>query len=97
MDAAQLAPHRAIDVRALDVDFLFFALYKVYGPHLGVMVLRRELNRDLPYQGHFFNEEKPGYRFTPAGPVGPGCGSYDFASDDDVDLADFASVQEILP
>jgi selenocysteine lyase/cysteine desulfurase len=68
VDGVSFAPHGLPDIPELGADVYFFSLYKVYGPHLGVMVLRRELNRDLPYQGHFFNEEKPGYRFTPAGP-----------------------------
>ena len=32
------------------------------------MFLRREVNAALPNQGHFFNDGKPGARFTPAGP-----------------------------
>ena len=42
-DAVHLAPHRSIDVRALDVDVLFCSPYKFFGPHLGVMYARREL------------------------------------------------------
>ena len=38
LDAAQAAPHRAIDVQALDVDFLAFSLHKMCGP-IGVGVL----------------------------------------------------------
>ena len=68
VDGVSFAPHGLPDIPALGADIYFFSLYKVYGPHLGVMVLSRELNRDLPYQGHFFNADKPGYRFTPAGP-----------------------------
>ena len=54
--------------QALGVDAYYFSLYKVYGPHLGAMFLRREVNAALPNQGHFFNDGKPGARFTPAGP-----------------------------
>lgn len=32
LDAAQTAPHRAIDVKALDVDFLAFSGHKMLGP-----------------------------------------------------------------
>jgi cysteine desulfurase family protein (TIGR01976 family) len=42
-DAVHLAPHRPIDVRALDVDALFCSPYKFFGPHLGIMFGRREL------------------------------------------------------
>ena len=41
-DAVHLAPHRAIDVRAVELDVLFCSAYKVFGPHLGLMWARRE-------------------------------------------------------
>jgi cysteine desulfurase family protein (TIGR01976 family) len=68
VDGVSFAPHGLPDVKALGADVYFFSLYKVYGPHLGVMVLSRALNESLPHQGHFFNADKPAYRFTPAGP-----------------------------
>jgi cysteine desulfurase family protein (TIGR01976 family) len=68
VDGVAFAPHGMPDVAALGVDAYYFSLYKVYGPHLGAMFLRREVNAALPNQGHFFNEGKPGARFTPAGP-----------------------------
>jgi cysteine desulfurase family protein (TIGR01976 family) len=68
VDGVAACPHGLPDVQALGADIYLFSLYKVYGPHLGVMTLRRELNAELPSQGHFFNAGKPGARFTPAGP-----------------------------
>jgi cysteine desulfurase family protein (TIGR01976 family) len=68
VDGVSFCPHGLPDVRALGADIYLFSLYKVYGPHLGVMVMVEELNDDLPYQGHFFNAGIPGARFTPAGP-----------------------------
>jgi cysteine desulfurase family protein (TIGR01976 family) len=68
VDGVATCPHGLPDVQALGADIYLFSLYKVYGPHLGAMVLRRELNAALPTQGHFFNADKPGARFTPAGP-----------------------------
>jgi cysteine desulfurase family protein (TIGR01976 family) len=68
VDGVSFCPHGLPDVRALGADIYLFSLYKVYGPHLGVMVMSKELNDDLPYQGHFFNAGIPGARFTPAGP-----------------------------
>ncbi len=68
VDGVAFAPHGLPDLAELGVDGYFFSLYKVYGPHLGAMFLRREVNAALPNQGHFFNEDKPGARFTPAGP-----------------------------
>lgn len=38
VDGAQLVPHTAVDVRALDIDFLAFSGHKLYGPS-GVGVL----------------------------------------------------------
>jgi cysteine desulfurase family protein (TIGR01976 family) len=68
VDGVAFAPHGLPDVAGLGVDAYCFSLYKVYGPHLGAMYLRREVNAALPNQGHFFNEGKPHARFTPAGP-----------------------------
>ena len=68
VDGVAFAPHGLPDLQALGVDAYYFSLYKVYGPHLGAMFLRREVNAALPNQGHFFNDDKPGARFTPAGP-----------------------------
>lgn len=68
VDGVSYAGHGLPDVEALGADIYLFSLYKVYGPHLGVMVMREALNRRLPYQGHFFNEDHPTDRFTPAGP-----------------------------
>jgi len=68
VDGVSFCPHGLPDVRALGADIYLFSLYKVYGPHLGVMVMSKELNGVLPHQGHFFNAGIPGARFTPAGP-----------------------------
>jgi cysteine desulfurase / selenocysteine lyase len=44
VDAAQAAPHRAIDVQALDCDFLAFSAHKMCGPSgVGALWGRREL------------------------------------------------------
>lgn len=68
VDGVSFCPHGLPDVDALGADLYLFSLYKVYGPHLGAMVMRRHVNEQLPNQGHFFNAGKPGARFTPAGP-----------------------------
>ena len=68
VDGVAFSPHGLPDIEALGADLYFFSMYKVYGPHLGAMYLRRELNARLPNQGHFFNAEYPSKRFTPAGP-----------------------------
>jgi selenocysteine lyase/cysteine desulfurase len=47
VDAAQLAPHRPIDVGALDVDFLAFSGHKLYAPFgTGALIARDEALRD---------------------------------------------------
>jgi len=68
VDGVSFCPHGMPDVAETGADVYFFSLYKVYGPHLGAMYLSRKLNAELPYQGHFFNADKPSARFTPAGP-----------------------------
>lgn len=68
VDGVSFCPHGLPDIPALGADIYLFSLYKVYGPHIGVMYLRETLNKKLPYQGHFFNADKPAARFTPAGP-----------------------------
>ena len=68
VDGVSFCPHGLPDIEALGADIYLFSLYKVYGPHLGVMYMSRELNAELPHQGHFFNSGLPGARFTPAGP-----------------------------
>ncbi|MBM4219277.1 MAG: aminotransferase class V-fold PLP-dependent enzyme [Gammaproteobacteria bacterium] len=68
VDGVAFAPHGLPDLAQLGVDAYCFSLYKVYGPHLGAMFLRREVNAALPNQGHFFNDALPEKRFTPAGP-----------------------------
>ena len=68
VDGVAFSPHGLPDVRELGVDAYYFSLYKVYGPHLGALFLRREVNEALPNQGHFFNDGLPEKRFTPAGP-----------------------------
>ena len=42
IDAVHYAPHGAIDVRALDCDFLACSPYKFFGPHTGAMYGKRE-------------------------------------------------------
>lgn len=68
VDGVSYAPHGLPDVAALGADIYLFSAYKVYGPHQGIMVIRRALGEMLPNQGHYFNGAKLYKRFTPAGP-----------------------------
>ena len=68
VDGVSYAPHGLPDVGALGADIYLFSSYKTYGPHQGIMVIRRDLGMRLPNQGHYFNEGTLYKRFTPAGP-----------------------------
>ena len=68
IDGVSYAPHGMPDVGAIGADIYLFSSYKTYGPHQGVMVLRRALGEKLPNQGHFFNAGTLYKRLTPAGP-----------------------------
>ena len=49
LDACQSAPHLALDLHALDVDFAAFSGHKMLGPTgIGVLYGKRELLADLP-------------------------------------------------
>ncbi len=54
VDGVAYAPHRAVDVRAWDVDLYVFSLYKVFGPHQGLLYGRRDLLLDLANINHVF-------------------------------------------
>lgn len=55
VDSVAFAPHRLIDVRDLDVDFLVFSTYKVYGPHFAVLYGKYELLLELENLYHYFH------------------------------------------
>jgi cysteine desulfurase family protein (TIGR01976 family) len=51
IDAVHYAPHGAIDVQALDCDFLVCSTYKFFGPHMGVLYGKRQhLQKFRPYK-----------------------------------------------
>ncbi|MEM8591083.1 MAG: aminotransferase class V-fold PLP-dependent enzyme [Pseudomonadota bacterium] len=68
VDGVSYAPHGLPNVRKLGADIYLFSAYKTYGPHQGIMTIRRELGMALPNQGHYFNGRSLPKRFTPAGP-----------------------------
>ncbi|WP_288940302.1 aminotransferase class V-fold PLP-dependent enzyme [uncultured Roseovarius sp.] len=68
VDGVSYAPHGLPDVGGMGPDIYLFSAYKTYGPHQGIMVIRRELGSLLPNQAHFFNGDVLYKRFTPAGP-----------------------------
>jgi len=60
VDAVQYAPHRPIDVQALDCDFLACSAYKFFGPHLGILYGKYDLLDSLT-----------AYKVRPAGDLPP--------------------------
>ncbi|MDK3074199.1 aminotransferase class V-fold PLP-dependent enzyme [Sedimentitalea sp. JM2-8] len=68
VDGVSYAPHGFPNVGRLGPDIYLFSAYKTYGPHQGLMVIRKSLGDLLPNQGHFFNGGTLYKRFTPAGP-----------------------------
>src|SRR3546814_6518964 len=67
-DGVSLAPHGLPDVAMLGVDIYLFSAYKTFGPHQGVMVIRRPLLDTLGNEAHYFHATLPHRRYVPAGP-----------------------------
>ncbi len=68
VDGVSYAPHGLPNVGQMGPDIYLFSAYKTYGPHQGLMVMRRALAEMLPNQAHYFNADTLFKRFTPAGP-----------------------------
>lgn len=49
VDAVHFAPHALIDVKAIGCDFLSCSAYKFYGPHIGILVGRKELLESIDF------------------------------------------------
>src|SRR6476469_1510872 len=49
VDAVHYAPHELIDVRDWNCDFLACSAYKFYGPHIGILYVRRDLLDSLDF------------------------------------------------
>lgn len=63
IDAVQYAPHRPIDVQALDCDFLVCSAYKYFGPHLGVLYGKYDLLNNLTAYKVRPASNEPGEKF----------------------------------
>ncbi len=60
VDAVHFAPHRLIDVQALDCDFLVTSAYKHFGPHMGILFGKeRHLMRLPAYQVRTADQDLP--------------------------------------
>jgi cysteine desulfurase family protein (TIGR01976 family) len=82
-DGVHFAPHRSMDVRALNVDVLFCSAYKFFGPHLGLMFARRDR----------LAAWKP-YRVRPSSPEAPD--SWETGTKDHEGLAGLVAAVEYL-
>ncbi len=68
VDGVAYAPHRRVDARALGVDAYGVSLYKVYGPHLGALYVRRELLLEARGLNHdFYPEDRIPEKLEPGG------------------------------
>ena len=68
VDGVSYAPHGLPDIGSLGADIYLFSLYKTWGPHLGLMTIKKKVMEVLPNQGHFFNKHISRKRMVPAGP-----------------------------
>lgn len=69
VDGVAYAPHRAIDVAALDVDYYVFSFYKTYGPHFAALYGRYDdlLALDSLYH-YFYGRDKVPGKLEPGNP-----------------------------
>ncbi len=69
VDGVAYGPHRLPDVQAWGVDFYVCSLYKIFGPHVGVLYGKEEHLRRLPSPNHTFiaADDLP-YKFQLGGP-----------------------------
>jgi len=47
VDAVHYAPHKPIDVRDIDTDFLVCSAYKFFGPHIGILYAKAEVGEKI--------------------------------------------------
>lgn len=68
VDGVAFAPHRRVDVEALGCDFYLASLYKVFGPHVGMLHGRRDALLASRGVNHFFvAEDEVPYKHEPGG------------------------------
>ncbi|MCE2527141.1 MAG: aminotransferase class V-fold PLP-dependent enzyme [Actinomycetia bacterium] len=68
VDGVSYAPHGLPDLGSLGVDVYLFSGYKTWGPHQGVMFVRRDLADQLGNEGHYFVADDLRHKLVPAGP-----------------------------
>ena len=67
VDGVASVGHLLPDMHALGVDFYLFSLYKLFGPHLGVLYARRERIAEAHNQYHFFMRDGGAAKLNPGG------------------------------
>ena len=66
VDGVAFAPHRRVDVRAIGADFYFLSLYKLSGPHEGLLYARRDrLRATTSLAFPFLGDDLGPYRLQP--------------------------------
>jgi len=74
VDGVAYAPHRAIDVQALDADWYVYSTYKVFGPHMAALFGTHQALDEIDGPNHFFIPRSAvPYRFEPGGVSHEGC------------------------
>jgi len=69
VDGVAYAPHRAVDVRAWDVDYYVLSLYKVYGPHHALLYGKYAHLLELANLYHYFiAKDRIPYKLQPGNP-----------------------------
>ncbi len=68
VDGVASVPHGFPDLKTLGADIYLFSLYKTFGPHLGLMYVKKTLIEKMENQSHFFKEGITRSMITPAGP-----------------------------
>lgn len=65
VDTVAYSPHHLPDAKGWGADFVFFSSYKVFGPHLAFMYVRKELIRQLPTDKLWFIPDDALIKFEP--------------------------------
>ena len=66
VDGVAFAPHRRVEVRAIGADFYFLSLYKLSGPHEGLLYARRDrLQQTRSLAFPFLGNDLGPYRLQP--------------------------------
>ena len=69
VDGVAYAPHRAVDVRAWDVDYYVLSFYKVFGPHHAVLYGKFDQLLELANLYHYFvPRDRIPYKLQPGNP-----------------------------